>query len=136
MEEKLRYYHINRKKFSLKIHVVLATKYRRKIFFGNIKKTLKQSVKNIADMHNWKIIATETDKDHIHILLEYDTKERVCDIVGILKQYTSYTLYKKFNSILKEHYKHRKGLWSDGYFVCSVGEISSKTAQDYINSQG
>ena len=28
----------------------------------------------------------ETDKDHIHFLISYDTTDRVCDIVKIVKQ--------------------------------------------------
>nr|WP_299351006.1 transposase [uncultured Catenibacterium sp.] len=26
--------------------------------------------------------------------------------------------------------------WSDGYFACSIGEVSSATIQKYIKSQG
>ncbi|MCB5428991.1 transposase [Catenibacterium mitsuokai] len=26
--------------------------------------------------------------------------------------------------------------WSDGYFACSIGEVSSATIQKYIESQG
>ncbi|WP_440252632.1 transposase, partial [Catenibacterium faecis] len=26
--------------------------------------------------------------------------------------------------------------WSDGYFACSIGEVSSATMQKYIESQG
>ena len=28
------------------------------------------------------------------------------------------------------------GFWSDGYFACSIGEVSSATIQKYIESQG
>lgn len=28
----------------------------------------------------------ETDKNHVHILLEYDATERICDIISILKR--------------------------------------------------
>ena len=27
-------------------------------------------------------------------------------------------------------------IWSDGYFACSIGEVSSATIQKYIESQG
>ncbi|MBP0058425.1 transposase, partial [Anaerobutyricum soehngenii] len=26
--------------------------------------------------------------------------------------------------------------WSDGYFACSIGEVSSATIQKYIENQG
>ena len=41
----------------------------------------------------------ETDKDHIHFLVEYDATDRVCDIVKVVKQETTYYLWqtKGFN---------------------------------------
>ena len=32
----------------------------------------------------------ETDKDHMHFLIRYDTTDRVCDIVKIVKQHITY----------------------------------------------
>ena len=43
---------------------------------------LKRACDYLADQNGWNIIAMETDKDHIHILLEYDTTERICDIIS------------------------------------------------------
>ena len=47
----------------------------------------------------WEINAMETDKDHIHFLVEYDATDRVCDIVKVVKQETTYYLWqtKGFN---------------------------------------
>ncbi|MGN8659316.1 transposase [Catenibacterium mitsuokai] len=30
----------------------------------------------------------------------------------------------------------RKKFWSDGYFACSIGEVTSATIKKYIESQG
>ena len=82
------------------------------------------------------MIAIETDKDHIHFLLSYDTSDRVCDIVKIVKQETTYHLWQKYSSVLSRQYCKEKISWSDGYSACSIGEISSATIQKYIESQG
>ena len=29
-----------------------------------------------------------------------------------------------------------KTFWSDGYFACSIGEVTSATIQKYVESQG
>lgn len=34
----------------------------------------------------------ETDKDHIHFLIEYDTIDRFCDIVKVIKQETTHII--------------------------------------------
>lgn len=45
----------------------------------------------------------ETDKDHIHFLISYDTTDRVCDIVKIAKQETTYYLWQKYGSFLSNN---------------------------------
>ena len=130
-----RYNRHNRRKYSLKVHIVLVNKYR-KLLQGSIADDVKQKILDIANTRGYEIIAMETDKDHIHFLLSYDTTDRVCDIVKIVKQETTYYLWQKYNSVLSKQYWKKKIFWSDGYFACSIGEVSSATIQKYIESQG
>ena len=111
-----RYNRRNRRKYSLKVHIVLVTKYRKQLLKG--------------------VIAMETDKDHIHFLVSYDATDRVCDIVKIIKQQTTYYLWQKYSCFLPKQYWKKKIFWSDGYFACSIGEVSSATIQKYIENQG
>ena len=48
----------------------------------------------------------ETDKDHIHFLLSYDTTDRVCDIVKIVKQETTHYLWQKYNAVFTFCFDH------------------------------
>ena len=131
-----RYYRHNRRKYSLKVHIVLVSKYRKQLLQGSIADDVKQKILDIANTRGYEIIAMETDKDHIHFLLSYDATDRVCDIVKIVKQETTYYLWQKYNSVLSKQYWKKKIFWSDGYFACSIGEVSSATIQKYIESQG
>ena len=131
-----RYYRHNRRKYSLKVHIVLVTKYRKQLLQGSIADDVKQKILDIANTRGYEIIAMETDKDHIPFLLSYDATDRVCDIVKIVKQETTYYLWQKYNSVLSKQYWKKKIFWSDGYFACSIGEVSSATIQKYIESQG
>lgn len=131
-----RYNRHNRRKYSLKVHIVLVTKYRKQLLKGSIADDIKQKIFDIASTCGYEIIAMETDKDHIHFLLSYDTTDRVCDIVKTVKQETTYYLWQKYNSFLLKQYWKKKIFWSDGYFACSIGEVSSTTIQRYIESQG
>ena len=94
-----RYNHHNRRKNSLKAHIVLVTKYRKQLLKGSIADDVKQKIFDIADTRGYEIIAMETDKDHVHFLIDYDTTDSVCDIVKIEKQETTYYLWqtKGFN---------------------------------------
>ena len=131
-----RYNRHNRRKYSLKVHIVLVTKYRKKLLKGSITDDVKQKIFDIANTRGYEIIAMEADKDHLHFLISYDTTDRVCDIVKIVKQETTYYLWKKYGSFLSKQYWKKRIFWSDGYFACSIGEVSSATIQKYIESQG
>ena len=131
-----RYNRHDRRKYSLKVHIVLVTKYRKQLLKGSIAYDIKQKLFDIASTCGYEIIAMETDKDHIHFLLSYDTTDRICDIIKTVKQETTYYLWQKYNSFLLKQYWKKKIFWSDGYFACSIGEVSSTTIQRYIESQG
>ena len=105
-----RYYRHNRRKYSLKVHIVLVTKYRKQLLQGSIADDVKQKILDIANTRGYEIIAIETDKDHIHFLLSYDTTDRICDIVKIVKQETTYHLWQKYSSVLSKQY------WKEKHF--------------------
>ena len=129
-------YNHNRRKYSLKAHIVLVTKYRKQLLKGSIADDVKQKIFDIANTCGYEITAMETDKDHVHFLIDYDTTDRVCDIVKIVKQETTYYLWQKYGSFLSKQYWKKRIFWSDGYFACSIGEASSAIIQKYIESQG
>lgn len=131
-----RYQRCNRRKYSLKVHVVLVTKYRKQILIGAIADDVKQKILDICNSKGYGIIAMETDKDHIHFLISYDATDRVCDIVKSIKQETTYCLWQKYKQFLTKAYWKKQIFWSDGYFACSIGEVSAATVQKYIESQG
>ena len=131
-----RYHRHNRRKYSLKVHIVLVTKYRKQLLKGSIADDVKQKIFDIANTRGYEIIAMETDKDHMHFLISYDTTDRVCDILKIVKQETTYYLWQKYGSFLSKQYWKKRIFGSDGYFACSIGEVSSATIQKYIESQG
>lgn len=130
------YNHKNRRKYNLKAHIVLVTKYRKTLLQYGLDDFVKRAIIYLAGQNNWTVIAMETDKDHIHILLEYDTTERVCDIISILKRQTTYYLWNQYGTYLSRQYWKKHIFWSDGYFACSLGEVLSATIEKYIAEQG
>ena len=131
-----RYNHKNRRKYSLKVHIVIVTKYRKKILKDSLAEDVKQYILDIASEKGYEILAMETDKDHIHFLIGYDCTDCVANIVKIVKQKTTYLLWQKYNRYLSKCYWKKKIFWSDGYFACSIGEVSTATIQRYIETQG
>lgn len=70
-----RYNRHNRRKYSLKVHIVLVIKYRKQLLKDNVADDVKQKIYDICNSNSWNIIAMVTDNDHIHFLISYDATE-------------------------------------------------------------
>lgn len=124
-------------KFSLKAHLIFVTKYRKKVFQSQeISDDIKQSLYDVCNFNGYSILEMETDKDHIHILLKYDPKDSVSKIAHELKQHTTHDIWKRHSDYLQKIYWRKRILWSDGYFACSIGQVSQETITKYIQNQG
>lgn len=61
----------NRRKYLLQYHLILVCKYRKKLFLlPNISDDIKQFSYEICLKHDIQIKYMETDKDHIHYMIE------------------------------------------------------------------
>ena len=61
----------NRHKYLLQYHLVFVCKYRKKLLASKlISDNIKQLSYDICQKHNVKIHKMETDKDHIHYMIE------------------------------------------------------------------
>lgn len=124
-------------KYSMKVHIIFVTKYRKKLFaLGKYGDDVKQFLYDAAKKYGYTIIQMETDKDHVHILLEYSPKVSVSNIVKQLKQYSTYKMWMYHREFLSKHYWKRQILWSDGYFACSICQVSQEIIERYIQNQG
>ena len=74
------------------------------------------------------------DVDHVRILISIPPKMSVGQVVRILKSNSSRDLKRKF-PFLKKVYWGTDGVWSDGYFVSTVG-VNEAIIRSYIEHQG
>ena len=124
-------------KFSMKVHLIFVAKYRKKLFVTKqLVSDVKQFMYDGAIKYGYRILEMETDKDHIHILLDYRPNVPVSLIVKQLKQYSTYQMWKHHEWHLKQEFWKHRTLWSDGYFACSIGQVSQTIIERYIQNQG
>lgn len=89
--------------FLLRFHLILVCKYRRKLLAGNnVSTDIKKLSAEIAERHRVQIKYVETDKDHIHYMIETTPNINLLDFVRVLKQYTSYHLWQKYSVCLSK----------------------------------
>jgi len=118
-------------------HLIFVCKYRKKLLV-RFEKEIKQIFLDIAEENDFGIIEMETDKDHIHLLIEYNPNQSILDIVRLLKQISTYRIWRKNgnDNYLSIEFWKEKTFWSDGYFACSIGNVSKEAIEKYIQEQG
>ena len=117
--------------YSCKYHIIWCPKYRRKVLIGDVEKRLKSLIYEISNDLHTEVIEVETDKDHIHILAEVDPQFGVNKYIKLLKGRTSRILRDEFPYLRKR----LPTLWSNSYFVSTVGGAPLSVIKQYIENQ-
>jgi putative transposase len=124
----------NHSKHLLMCHLIFVCKYRKKLLL-KVGDDIKTEIESISNRYGWQIIEQEIDQDHIHVLIRYSPKWSILEIVRLLKQLTTYRIWQKHNEYLSQHFWKERTFWSDGYFSCSIGNVSKEIIQKYIQEQ-
>jgi putative transposase len=109
------YFSKNRHKFYLKCHLIFVCKYRKQLLLSDIRDCVISVFKEVESKCDFDIEIMETDKDHIHLLINYPPNITVTSIVRILKQVSTNRLWKEFQPMLRKHFWKEHSFWSDGY---------------------
>lgn len=123
-------------KYLIKLHVIFVVKYRKQLLTDIIEQDVKALFLSISERYKFTIDVMETDKDHIHLLVDTPPTLSAFDVVNRLKSMSTYHLYQKHRQFLNKHFWEENTFWSDGYFVCSTGNASLETIRQYIATQG
>lgn len=94
----------NHKKYFLKIHLILVCKYRKKLLIGQIENEIKKYIIEICSQSNFVIDIMETDKDHIHLLLDITPNYSISSIVNRLKAISTNRIWKTQKQYLQKHF--------------------------------
>ena len=130
------YWTTNRAKHNLKVHLILVCKYRKKLLVKGIEDNIKNIIRDIEINSDFDIIEMETDIDHIHLMIQYIPRLSISSIVNRIKSITTKRIWNIHQNFLQKHFWKERTFWTDGYFVCSIGEASPETIQNYIKNQG
>lgn len=125
----------NHSKSLLMCHLIFVCKYRKKLLIP-LGDDVKKLVIDVAERYRFHIAEMEVDEDHIHMLIHYTPKMSILEIVRLLKQITTFRIWKSHEHLLSNHFWKERTFWSDGYFACSIGNVSQETIQKYIQEQG
>ena len=76
--------------------------YRKKLLMSKqISDDIKQFSYEICQKHKVIIRYMETDKDHIHYMIETEPTMSISKIVNLMKSYTTYHIWKRYPNYLQ-----------------------------------
>ena len=86
----------------------------------------------------FKIIAMGVeDGDHVHIALECGVNHSLASLASRIKSMSTAYLWQHEAAHLKKSYwSGKKMLWTGGYYVSTVGNVSFSKILDYVKNNG
>ena len=106
-------------------------KYRRKILTNGIDTRLKELLLEYAANIPVDIMELEIMPDHVYILMEADPQFGIHKTVKSLKGYSSKILRSEYPSLKTR----MPSLWTNSYFVSTVGSVPLDVIRQYIEDQ-
>ncbi|GFH41262.1 IS200/IS605 family transposase [Pseudolactococcus insecticola] len=120
--------------YNFHFHLVWVTKYRRSIF-----ETPEQVLKmktilyDIAKNNEVKIENLEVMPDHVHMLISFKPKYAPTSIVKSFKGTSARLWFTAFPETKQKLWGGH--LWSNSYFMSTLGDMSRDTVANYIKNQ-
>lgn len=117
--------------YSCKYHVIWCPKYRRKVLEPPIDARLKQIIAGVCEETGSEVVEMEIMPDHVHLLVGCDPQFGIHRLVRTIKGRSSRLLREEFPRL-----KSRlPSLWTNSYFVCTVGGAPLAVIKQYIETQ-
>ena len=118
----------------LKAHLVLTTKYRRKVLTADMLSRLHELLEALLIKWDCKLIEFNGEQEHVHLLFQYHPALQLSKLVNNIKSVTSRKLRQEFRDEINQFYS-KDVLWNSSYFIASCGGVTINTLKRYIEHQ-
>ena len=120
--------------FQMHVHLVFVTKYRRGVFTKEVLDDLRDIFTGVCNDFEAALVEFDGEQDHVHLLVNYQPKVAVSNLVNSLKGVSSRMIrQKQYPSIRKKLWGG--ALWSPSYFAGSCGGATIAVIRKYIEQK-
>ena len=124
----------NHSVFSMYYHLVLVTKYRRKVINDSISNRLREIFDYIAVNYNISVVEWNDNQDHVHILFKAQPNSELSKFINTYKSASSRLIKKEYPDIKEKLWKEY--FWSRSFCLITTGGVTIDVIKQYIESQG
>ncbi|WP_100067646.1 IS200/IS605 family transposase [Shewanella benthica] len=130
MEHQRNSHHI----FRLMYHFVWIPKYRRKVFSDPYRETMKAIIHKAGYDYDIDIVELEIPEDHIHMVVRSEPKISPSHIMYVIKSISAREFFKCYPDIKRRYFWGGK-LWTQSYFVETIGNANEEAIREYVQNQ-
>lgn len=120
--------------FRIMYHFVWIPKYRHKVFTEPYRTTLKNIIEQIGYDYNIEIVELEIPTDHLHMVVRSEPKASPSGIMQTIKSLSARHFLKLQPEIKKKYFWGGK-LWTQSYFVETIGNANEEVIRRYVKNQ-
>ena len=120
--------------FYIHYHFVWIPKYRHKVFEEPCATFLKDIIRKTAYNYDMEVTEIEIPPDHIHMMLKALPRHSPSEIMNIIKSISAIQFFKQF-PIIKRKYFWGGRLWTESFYVETVGRSSEEAVRKYVQNQ-
>ena len=116
------------------LHIIIVTKYRRKVLSSEIPSFVELEIASIANSMDIELQEINGEEDHVHMLIKIPPTVPVTAFLHRIKGATSRLVRERFWAEIKK-LLWGDSLWSPSYCVVSAGGASLDVLKQYIENQ-
>jgi putative transposase len=125
------YRSLNHTKWDCKYHVVWIPKYRKKKLYGQLRRQLGPTLKDLAMQKESEVVEGSLKADHVHMLISIPPKYAVAQVIGFIKGKSAIWIARVFG---RQRNFTGQNFWARGYCVSTVG-MDEAMIKEYIKRQ-
>jgi REP-associated tyrosine transposase len=118
-------------RWECKYHVVIVPKYRRKVFYGQLRRQVGMILRELCRQKGIELVEGKAKPDHVHMCLSIPPKYSVAHTIGFLKGKSAVRIHR---DLLHERRMTGLHFWATGYCVSTVG-LDEEKIRRYIREQ-
>ena len=118
-------------RWDCKYHVVFVPKYRRKALYGNLRRQIGRTLRDLCRQGGFELVEGHARPDHIHLCLSIPPKFSVAHTIGFIKGKSAVRIHRE---LLRERRLVGLHFWAVGYCVSTVG-LDEAAVRRHIREQ-
>ena len=109
-------------------------KYRHKVFEEPYRSVLKSIIEKIVYSYDIELVELEVPMDHIHMVVRTDPKISPADVMRVVKSISAREFFRFYPDVKRKYFWGGK-LWTQSYFVETIGNANEEVIRKYVQNQ-